>query len=96
MVSCQYYLFDIDGDTKDLSDKVVWHMHTSFVERESGRRVGKLETRMPRKVVWEETAVIDEDAVKDRGLERTIEETVGAGSVVLVVTFSATRVAEKV
>jgi hypothetical protein len=64
----------------------------SFVEKESGSRVGKLETRMPRNVVWEEAkAVIDENAVRDRALERTLEEAVGLGNVVLVATFSTVK-----
>jgi hypothetical protein len=61
----------------------------SFVERESGSPVGKLETRVPRKVIWEELTDKEhrcEDA--GRGLESTIEEAIGAGSAVLVVSFS--------
>jgi hypothetical protein len=67
----------------------------SFVEKESGSRVCKLETRVPKHVVWEEAqAVIGEDAVRDRGLERTLEDAVGLGSVVLVATFSTIEKAE--
>jgi len=62
----------------------------SFVQQESGKQVGKLEIRMPRKVIWQE-AKGDKQASEDgeKGLERTVEEAVGVGSAVLVVTFSA-------
>jgi hypothetical protein len=67
-----------------------------FVQQESGRRVGKLETRMPRKVIWEEAkGEKQESGDREKGLERTVEEAVGAGSVALVVTFSAVKGTEE-